>query len=78
MILSLSSSLGRIAVWSSNLRSVAYNAWNGTLEVEFRSGSIYQHYDVPRSVYDRLMRASSKGSYYYYNLRNRYGCTRIN
>jgi hypothetical protein len=77
MILPFSTSSAPISVSSSNLRSVAYHDWTGTLEIEFWSGGIYQHYNVPYSLYDGLMHASSKGSYYYYNLRNRYGCTRI-
>jgi hypothetical protein len=71
------SSSQRIYVSSSNLRSVGYDSWNGTLDVEFHSGSVYRHYAVPNSVYDGLMGASSKGTYYYRNLRNRYGCTRV-
>ena len=67
-----------IPVSSSNLRAVGYDEWSGTLEVEFRSGGIYQHYNVPDSLFHGLMKAGSKGHYYYYHLRNRYGCTRIN
>jgi hypothetical protein len=61
----------RVPVCSSNLRSVGYDDWTDTLEVEFWNGGIYQHYNVPYSLYDGLMHASSKGRYYYYNLRNR-------
>jgi KTSC domain len=71
------SSAQRTYVSSSNLRSVGYDPWIGTLDVEFHSGSVYRHYAVPNSVYDGLMGAYSKGNYYHYNLRNRYGCTRI-
>ena len=67
----------RVSVASSNLRSVGYDEWTGYLEVEFRGGRVYGHYGVPGSVCDGLMNASSKGSFYYYNLRNRYGCRRV-
>ena len=67
-----------IPVSSSNLRAVGYDEWSGTLKIAFRSGGIYKHYNVPDSVFYGLMGASSKGRYYYYHLRNRYGCTRIN
>jgi hypothetical protein len=70
-------SFGRMPVSSSNLRSIGYDPWASTLEVEFQSGSIYQHYAVPYSVYHGLMNASSKGRYYCHNLRNRNGCTRV-
>ena len=67
-----------IPVRSSSLRAVGYDEWSGTLEVEFWSGGIYQHFNVPDSLFHGLMEADSKGSFYYHNLRNRYGCTRIN
>ncbi len=62
----------RTPVSSSNLRSVGYDATTQTLEIEFHSGGIYQYFDVPQSVYDALMAASSHGSYFYYHIRNAY------
>ena len=49
---------------SSNLRSVGYDADNQILEIEFKSGSVYQYFDVPATVYTALMSASSKGKYH--------------
>ena len=34
-----------------------------TLEVEFKTGAVYQYYDVPQSMYDGLMSADSHGRY---------------
>lgn len=51
----------RQPVSSSNIRSIGYE--NGTLEVGFNSGGVYQYYDVPQSIYAALMSASSHGSY---------------
>lgn len=53
----------RISVVSSNLSSVGYEPSSATLEVQFRSGSIYRYADVPESVYNGLMDAASKGRY---------------
>jgi len=64
-------------VSSSNLRSVGYDEWTGTLEVEFRNGGVYQLYDVPASLYHGLMDAGSKGSFYHDNLRSRYDYRRV-
>lgn len=50
-------------VSSSNIASIGYDASDMVLEVEFLNGAIYQYYDVPQSVYDGLMSASSHGSY---------------
>ena len=69
--------LRRQPVRSSNLASVGYDALSGTLDVGFRSGSVYRHYRVPESLHRGLMGASSKGGYYALHLRNRYGCRRI-
>lgn len=56
----------RNAVNSSNLASVGYD--NQTLEVEFKLGGIFQYYNVPKSVYEGLMNASSHGQYFDRNI----------
>lgn len=55
--------MNRTLVQSSNLTSVGYDEFQ-TLEIEFESGSIYQYFNVPSSVYHGLMSASSHGSYF--------------
>ena len=54
----------RTPVNSSNLASVGYDASSQTLEIEFLHGGIYQYYDVPLTVYESLMSASSHGTYF--------------
>ena len=44
----------RLKVESSNLASVGYDLATRTLEVEFKSGKLYQYFDVPHYVYDDL------------------------
>ena len=53
----------RQSVNSSNIASIGYDANSQTLEVEFKSGRIYQYYNVPLSEYNGLMNASSHGQY---------------
>ncbi|MBE3142238.1 MAG: KTSC domain-containing protein [Thermoplasmata archaeon] len=53
----------RVHVSSSNLVSIGYDPESKTLEVEFRSGSIYQYYDIPGIIYSGLMSAASHGRY---------------
>lgn len=53
----------RIPVISSNIAEIGYEPESGTLEVLFRSNSVYQYYDVPSSVYKGLMKAPSHGRY---------------
>jgi KTSC domain len=54
----------RIPVQSSNLRSVGYDPSSEILEIEFLHGGVYQYHDVPASVHEELMAASSHGSYF--------------
>ena len=59
-----------ISVSSSAIRAVGYDG--STLTVLFVSGRIYDHPGVPYSVYDGLMRASSKGAFYNRYVRGKY------
>ena len=65
----------REPVSSSNIRSIGYDSQSAILEVEFTSGDVYQHFDVPAHLYQGLMNASSKGQflndYIKYNYRYR-------
>lgn len=67
----------RIPVVSSNLRSIGFEDASQTLEVEFNSGCLYQYFDVPRSVADGLMRATSKGTYLHLFVRSRFRYQRV-
>lgn len=64
-----------IPVNSSNLASVGYE--NGTLHIRFRSGGLYSYTNVPVSVYQGLMSAPSKGSYFHAHIKGQYGDHRI-
>jgi hypothetical protein len=59
----------RTSVVSSNLKSVGYDEENKILEIEFLHGGVYQYFDVPKSVYDGLMNASSHGQYFDRNVK---------
>jgi hypothetical protein len=67
--------MSRISVTSSNLKSVGYT--DGTLEIEFFGGRIYQYADVPQGIYEELMRANSHGKYFHRRIRNSYRYQRI-
>jgi len=54
----------RQSVSSSNLASVGYDSASSTLEIEFHNGGIYQYLNVPVSIYNGLMNASSHGTYF--------------
>ena len=52
------------AVESTALSTIAYDDARDLLQLEFRSGAIYQYFDVPAAVHADLLRASSKGTYF--------------
>lgn len=54
----------RQAVTSSSIRSIGHDPETGLLEVEFTSGAVYHHYDVPGEAHEQLMGAESVGSHY--------------
>lgn len=64
--------MDRTPVRSSNIRSLGYDARTRILEVEFHSGGVYQYFSVPEAVYQSFMRATSKGSYFHDNIKDRY------
>ena len=49
-----------------------YNPANHTLEVEFRTGRVYQYFSVPKAEYEALLNAPSLGRYFNREIRNRY------
>ena len=59
----------REPVQSSNLSSVGYDPIASTLGLEFHSGGVYQYYGVPRQIYEGLIRAPSKGSYFHHYIK---------
>jgi len=64
--------MDRQIVKSSNLKSIGYDQSSNILEVEFLSGGIYQYFKVPSQIYLELMKATSKGSYFHKNIKNKY------
>jgi hypothetical protein len=67
----------REPVSSSNLLSVGYNPESETLEVEFKNSSVYEYYNVPQFMYERLMQAGSIGSFFNTEIKNSYACSKV-
>ncbi|MFI5529154.1 KTSC domain-containing protein [Kitasatospora sp. NPDC051853] len=65
----------REPVESSCLSSVGHRGT--TLELEFRSGSVYEYADVPEAEYRGLLAAPSLGRYFHAHIRDRYPYRRI-
>ena len=67
----------REPIASSNIVSVGYDPRSETLEVEFTSGSVYQYYNLPQSVYDAFLAAPSAGQFFAYQIKNAFPYSRV-
>ena len=70
--------MNRVLVNSTTMSAVGYNADTFVLEVEFTNGALYKYFNVPATVYLRLMNADSKGQFYNYYIRDIYDYERVN
>lgn len=71
------SGMYRQPVVSSNLSTVGYDPKSKTLEIEFKSGGVYQYLGVPEFVYTGLMSASSKGKYFANSIKDVYPFVKV-
>lgn len=62
---------------SSSLASAGYDPGTATFEVEFRHGSIYRYFLVPRSIYRAFLAARSKGRFFVAEIRDRFPAQRV-
>jgi hypothetical protein len=62
----------RRPVTSGNLAEVGYDPELETLEVQFRHGGVYQYFNVPAFMYERLMNADSLGRYFKAEIKGHY------
>ena len=57
---------------SSTIHTIEYYPEIQLLEVEFKRGTSYRYFDVPKDVYDDLMKAKSIGSFFNKNIAKKY------
>ena len=55
---------GPVAVNSSLLAKVSYDAGQSVLQLWFCDGAIYRYFGVPAAINDALLAAESKGAYF--------------
>ena len=65
----------RKSVTSSNINSIGFD--NGTMQVEFSGGAVYDHFDVPQDEYQKFMTSESKGSHYHHAIKGKYRVQRL-
>ena len=64
--------MNEVRVESTTLRALAYDGGRGILRLEFCTRAIYHYYGVPAAVYEALLGAPSKGSYFNRAIRGRF------
>ena len=64
--------MNKAMVESTTLLSLAYDEARELLQLEFRSGSVYQYSGVPPEAHEALLNAPSKGSYFNKAIRGRF------
>ena len=62
---------------SSNIARYKYDDRTRVLTVEFKNGGTYNYYDVPRTVFDQMNAASSKGGFLARNIKGIYRYARV-
>lgn len=67
----------RTPVSSSNIAEIGYDESRRVLEVLFKSGNVYQYFDVPPQEHQALMQASSYGQYLNANIKGRFRYARV-
>ena len=62
---------------SSDIARYRYDTRMHVLTVEFKSGGIYNYYDVPHATYEQMKGASSKGQFLAQNIKGAYRYARV-
>jgi KTSC domain len=62
------------SVRSSAISAVGYDETTRRMKIQFTSTGTYEFCNVPRHIYEGLLSASSKGTYYNNYIRDRYQC----
>ncbi|SDZ67590.1 KTSC domain-containing protein [Variovorax sp. YR266] len=63
-----------ISVNSSAMSAVGYDPERRHMRITFSQGHTYDFCGVPQHIFDGLIRAASKGSYYNDHVKDRYAC----
>jgi hypothetical protein len=67
----------KVNVVSENLKAVGYEPGEEWLVVDFRNGRSYRYLNVPQKTFDGLLAASSKGTYFNQQIKDRFKFVRL-
>lgn len=69
--------MDRIPVQSTEIALVGYDSSKQLLEVTFRRGGVYRFRGVPAEVHEKLMAASSIGTFFSENIKEAYEYVKV-
>ncbi|MGA9212484.1 KTSC domain-containing protein [Kaistella sp.] len=69
--------MDREYVESSMITSFGFDPIISTLEIEFKSGAVWQYFDVPESVYYEMKSASSRGNFFRASIKGQYAESQV-
>lgn len=76
--MSESSNIEMASVGSSFIAKVGYCQASGVLRIEFQESGVYDYQNVSQTVYDGLMKASSKGEFFSRCIKKKFAYRKIN
>lgn len=62
---------------SPAIASLGYDAATRTMQIEFRTGRIYQYLDVPPQVFEQLIETAIGDARVFHDVLNRYTCRQV-
>ena len=62
---------------SSMIKSIGYDPNISVLEIEFRSGEVWQYFDFPESLWYEFESSESKGKFFHREIKNQYSESRV-
>ena len=62
---------------SSVLAAAAYDGEQSMLQLDFRSGSLYRYFDVDCRIWEALLAAESKGTFFHQAIRGHFRFVRL-
>ena len=69
--------MDRKNIESSMIQSIGYDANNSTLEIEFKSGAVWQYFDFLESSWYEFEAAESQGKFFHRVIKNQYSESRV-
>ncbi len=69
--------MDREYVESSMIASFGFDPSTSVLEIEFKSGAVWQYFDVPESVYYDMKSASSCGKFFHSSIKGKYAESQV-